>query len=129
MRKIFDDINDQLDKVFNTYNEAFLKDCKVTADSWNKILEQYKAITKEYINPLFGRFYFVKDVLTFLFNAREKYQEYKTKIDNWFKEHEENIIPLFRQDKIDRSRNDFQMDGYYDYDKKAFIETIFHHRT
>ncbi len=125
MRKIFDDINNQLDEVFEKYNKAFLNECKVTAASLKEIYEQYIAITKEYINPIFGRFYFVKDVLTFLFNAKEKYQEYKTKIDNWFKEHEEKIVPIFRQDKIDRSRNDFQMDGYYDYDKKAFIETIF----
>ena len=64
-------------------------------------------------------------MITFLFNAKEKYQEYKTKIDNCFKENKEKIVPLFRKDKIDRSRNDFQMYGYYDKEKKAFIETIF----
>ena len=125
MRKIFDDINSQINEKFNEFNEINKNKYKITTDDLKIIYEQYANIRKEYINPIFGRFYFVKDMMTFLFNAREKYQEYQTKINNWFKEHKEKVVPLFHQDKIDRSGSDFQMDGYYDYEKVAFIETIY----
>ena len=124
-RKLFDDINKQLNKKFEEFNGAFLNKYKITTEDIKEITKAYADIMKAYINPYMGRFYFVKDVIAFLFNAPEKYKEYKGKINDWIKQHKEKIVPLFHQDDVNRSLNDFQMDGYYDYDKKAFIETIF----
>ena len=124
-RKLFDDINKQLNKKFEEFNGAFLNKYKITIEDIKEITKAYADIMKAYINPYMGRFYFVKDVIAFLFNAPEKYKEYKGKINDWIKQHKEKIVPLFHQDDVNRSMNDFQMDGYYDYDKKTFIETIY----
>ena len=125
MRKLFDDIHEQMKKKFEKYNEQVLKKYGTTLDKLREIYSEYTKIKQQYINKAFGNYEIVNNIITFLFNTPEIYKSYTAAITNWLNNYKDKIVPLFHQEDIDRALNDIQMDGYYDYDKKAFVETLF----
>ncbi|KAK8889367.1 hypothetical protein M9Y10_034113 [Tritrichomonas musculus] len=125
MRKLFDDIHEQMKKKFEKSNEQILKKYGTTLDKLREIYGEYTRIKQQYINKAFGNYEIVNNIITFLFNTPELYKSYTAAITDWLNNYKDKIVPLFHQEDIDRTLNDILMDGYYDYDKKAFVETLF----
>lgn len=121
LRKLFYDVRNQLKQVFNDYNEKVDAKYQTTTKNWNELIKTYRGYFVGYINP-FNRY---SDMISLIFNSKEIFDKFKEKITDFLKKNKDLLIPRFVLDDVNRSTNDIQMDGYYDYAKNTFIETIF----
>ena len=59
-----------------------------------------------------------------MFSCGEEYEKIKTEILEFSEANKDKLTPRFHLEDVDRSINDVQMDGYYDYEKK-YIDNKF----
>ncbi|KAK8895893.1 hypothetical protein M9Y10_013779 [Tritrichomonas musculus] len=130
-RKLFDDIKAQLRQRFDAYNKRVENKFKIAWDFTLDILRRHVDIFRKYIfkNPLYVAFWPAYDTYKILygifFSSKEEFEKVKAELVNFGESYKDELTPRFHLEDIDRSINDIQMDGYYDYEKNTFVETLF----
>ena len=124
-RKLFDDVEKQIKPKFEEYNKNAITKHKIALDTIKDALTSYGKILQRYYKPITGPINLIKDVYGFIFKTKDEYDAAVKEILDFKRTNADKLIPLFHQDDIDRSNNDLQMDGYYDYSLNTFIETLF----
>ena len=120
LREIFSDVQIAIQSAFNNYNEYYANQRKMEIEREQNKIDMLEKEIEDLINQ--------RETETTEANKQElrkqidvKYEEIQQIKANIHK----NLRPLFRQEVNDLKRRDVQMDGYYDYNKKTFIETIY----
>ena len=126
-RKLFDDIKAQLRQRFDAYNKHVESEFKLAWDSALDVFRRHINIFKQYIfkNPLYANFWYVYDAYRLVFSSGEEYEKVKAEVLQFSEANKDKLTPRFHLEDVDRSINDVQMDGYYDYEKNTFVETLF----
>ncbi|KAK8843127.1 hypothetical protein M9Y10_025320 [Tritrichomonas musculus] len=76
-------------------------------------------------NPLYANFWYVYNAYRLVFSSGEEYEKVKAEVLQFSEANKDKLTPRFHLEDVDRSINDVQMDGYYDYEKNTFVETLF----
>ncbi len=121
LREVFSDVQEQMTKVFeeyNKYNSAINQKLKANLE---KELDQ--------LNTEISSIIYQMDNETDEAKKKDLRKQHDLKSAEMIKKYEELERvgkPLFSQEKTGlRWKRDVQMDGYYDYSRNMFIETIF----
>lgn len=125
LRDLFEDIIITLKPKFDEYNNKVMEKYKLTNNILSSMYKLYTGILNKYRVPISGPISFIKDSYDLFFKSKEEWNAFLKEIADFNKQNADNLIPLFRLSDLNRELNDIQMDGYYDYDKNSFIETIF----
>ena len=72
-------------------------------------------------NPLYANFWYVYDAYRLVFSSGEEYEKVKAEILEFNGANKDILKPRFHLEDVDRSINDVQMDGQYDYEKKIHL--------
>lgn len=124
LRELFRDIKAQLKSRFEKYNEVVRK--KYNMDIL-KTIETQKTFTEKVKDNLFNfaSMSTFGTAFNYIFKNKEELKKKKTEIEKYVNDNIENLIPTFHLEDNDSSINDIQMDGYYDNEKRGFVETLF----
>ena len=125
LRDLFEDIIYVLKPKFDEYNKQVMEKYKLSNDVLTKMRNLYLTILRKYSIPVYGTVSLIKDSYALFFKSNEEWKAFLKEIADFNKQNADQLIPLYRLSEINRELNDIQMDGYYDYDKNTFIETLF----
>ena len=124
LRKVFEDIITTIKPKFDEYNKMVAEKYKVTKEIAANTYKKYLDIIRKY--SVHGiKTYIVKSAYKLFFKNESDYKAYLDDVSDFNTANADNLTPLFRLSDLNRELNDIQMDGYYDYDKNTFIETLF----
>ena len=126
LRKVFEDIINTIKPKFDEYNKMVAEKYKVTEKIAADMYKSYLDILRNYsVSVVGGVISGVIESYKFLFKNKDEYDAYLNDVSKFNKDNAQKLTPLFRLSDLNRELNDIQMDGYYDYDKNTFIETLF----
>lgn len=120
LRNLFYDISTQMESAFKIFNSHYEKIDKAKYDIMN---EQLDELSKQQSNLIY-QMENEKDISKII-ELRKQIEDLAKQQELKNEEWKSLFRPSFRQEKDNLKRRDLQMDGYYDYDKNTFIETIF----
>ncbi len=125
LRDLFEDIIYVLKPKFDEYNKQVMEKYNLSNDTLTKLRNIYLTILNKYTIPVYGTISFIKDSYALFFKNNDDWDAFLNEIADFNKQNADQLVPLFRLSDLNRELNDIQMDGYYDYDKNTFIETLF----
>ena len=122
LRKIFEDIIITLKPKFDEYNKQVMEKYNITNETIKSIGKSLSNIISKYKTPILGS---LVNLYTLVFKNQEEFDAFYKELKDFYKNNADQLIPLFRLNDTNRELNDIQMDGYYDYMRNTFIETLF----
>ena len=124
---LFGDIKAQLRQRFDAYNKYVESVNKLTWNSAMDVFRRHINIFQKYIfkNLLYANIWYVYDAYRLMFSSGEEYEKVKAEVLDFSEANKDKQLPRLHLEDVNRSINDVRMDGYYNYDKNTFVETLF----
>ena len=123
LRKLFEDIIAIIKPKFDEYNKKVEEKHNLTEEISTSMHNSYLDILRKYSVSVIKTL--IKGTYALLFKSKDDWNAYLKDVENFNNANADKLIPLFRLSDLNRELNDLQMDGYYDYAKNTFIETLF----
>ena len=124
LRKLYADIRSQMKVRFDKYNEKVMKDNGLTLDEILKTNYEFYKNFSSFVKKFPSSWNAVNNIVGVVYTGLNSAVKLEEKLGDFYKNHIKQLIPLFHLDDNDSSRNDIQINGYYDIDRNSFVETI-----
>lgn len=124
LRTLYKDIRLQMKYRFDKYNERVMKNNGITPEDVMNINSEFYKNFKKYASK-FTSMSLVNNIVNMLVASKSTAKELNDKISEFYTNYKSKLVPLFHLEEGDSSRNDIQLDGYYDIDRNSFVATLF----